>query len=165
MACLFRYQLAAKATRLADSAVACLLSSSLPSLPFVKNSLPSAPPREPSATPYRPAFLFFALTPAPRHCLSLPTKRRTSKFLFVTTTLDIPDKLLREAQAEASVNGLSLQDFVAGLLEDRLAVKHAPASAAWKEFYGSMRHLHGERAKIETLIEDEFEQVDATQWK
>jgi hypothetical protein len=28
-----------------------------------------------------------------------------------------------------------------------------------------MGHLHGERAKIEALIEDEFEQVDATQWK
>lgn len=83
----------------------------------------------------------------------------------MTTTLDIPDKLLREAQAEASVNGLSLQDFVADLLEARLVVQHAPASEAWKEFYGSMRHLHGERAKIETLIEDEFEQVDATQWK
>jgi hypothetical protein len=83
----------------------------------------------------------------------------------VTTTLDIPDKLLREAQAEASGNGLSLQDFVAGLLEARLAAKRAPASEAWKEFYGSMRHLHGERAKIEALIEDEFEQVDATQWK
>ena len=83
----------------------------------------------------------------------------------MTTTLDIPDKLLREAQAEASGNGLSLEDFVAGLLEARLAAKHAPASEAWKEFYGSMRHLHGERAKIEALIEDEFEQVDATQWK
>jgi hypothetical protein len=27
-----------------------------------------------------------------------------------------------------------------------------------------LRHLHGERQKIESLIEEEFEQVDATQW-
>jgi hypothetical protein len=85
--------------------------------------------------------------------------------LPVTTTLIIPDELLREAQAEAAGNGLTLQDFVADLLAARLAPKQAPASEAWKEFYGSMNHLHSERAKIETLIEDEFEQVDATQWK
>lgn len=83
----------------------------------------------------------------------------------MTTTLNIPDELLREAQAEAAGNGLSLQDFVAGLLAARLASKQAPASEAWKEFYGSMNHLHGERAKIEALIKDEFEQVNATQWK
>jgi hypothetical protein len=83
----------------------------------------------------------------------------------VTTTLDIPDKLIREAQAEAQGRGLSLQDFVTGLLAERLASKSATASSeAWKDFYGAMRHLHDERPKIEALIEDEFEQVDATQW-
>jgi len=83
----------------------------------------------------------------------------------VTTTLDIPDKLMREAQAEAHGRGLSLQDFVAGLLAERLAAKSQTSSVeAWKDFYGAMRHLHDERHKIETLIEDEFEQVDSTQW-
>lgn len=38
------------------------------------------------------------------------------------------------------------------------------SSETWKDFYGAMRHLHDERPKIEALIEDEFEQVDATQW-
>ena len=83
----------------------------------------------------------------------------------MTTTLDIPDKLMREAQAEAHGRGLSLQDFVTGLLAERLASKSTAASSeAWKDFYGSMRHLHDERAEIEALIEDEFEQVDAAQW-
>ena len=83
----------------------------------------------------------------------------------MTTTLNIPDELLSQAQAEASGSGLSLQDFMAGLLEARLASRNATTSEAWREFYGSMRDLHGERAKIESLIEEEFEQVDATQWK
>jgi hypothetical protein len=83
----------------------------------------------------------------------------------VTTTLDIPDHLLRKAQAEAAGKGLSLQDFVAGLLAARLASKQVPAPEAWKEFYGSMSHLRSERAKIESLIEEEFEQVDAAQWR
>jgi hypothetical protein len=84
----------------------------------------------------------------------------------VTTTLDLPDQLLREAQAEAADHGLSLQDFLAGVLQARLASKqdHVGRPASWRDFYGSLRHLHGERRKIESLIEEEFEQVDATQW-
>ena len=38
------------------------------------------------------------------------------------------------------------------------------SSASWKDFYGSLRHLHGERGKIEAAIAEEFEQVDAAQW-
>lgn len=83
----------------------------------------------------------------------------------MTTTLDIPDKLMRKAQAEAAGHGMSLQDFLAGVLEERLASKQvADSPQAWKEFYGAMRHLHDERSKIESLIEEEFEQVDAVQW-
>lgn len=70
---------------------------------------------------------------------------------------------MREAQAEAHGRGLSFQDLVAGLLAERLASKSAAASSeAWKDFYGAMRHLHDERAKIEALIEDEFEQAVST---
>lgn len=70
---------------------------------------------------------------------------------------------MREAQAEAHGRGLTLQDFVAGLLAERLASKSGAASSeAWKDFYGSMRDLHDERAKIEALIENEFEQVVST---
>jgi hypothetical protein len=77
----------------------------------------------------------------------------------VTTTLDLPDQLLREAQAEASDRGLSLQDFLAGVLQAKLAPKQEQPGhpAAWRDFYGSLRHLHGERQKIESLIEEEFE--------
>lgn len=84
----------------------------------------------------------------------------------MTTTLDLPDQLLKEAQAEAANHGLSLQDFLAGVLQARLAAKHDPGvgSASWKDFYGSLRHLHGEREKIEAVIEEEFEQVDTAKW-
>ena len=84
----------------------------------------------------------------------------------MTTTLDLPDQLLREAQAEASDRGLSLQDFLTGVLQAGLASKkdHVGHPASWRDFHGSLRHLHGERQKIESLIEEEFEQVDATQW-
>lgn len=84
----------------------------------------------------------------------------------MTTTLDLPDQLLKEAQAEAADHGLSLQDFLAGVLQARLAAKHdaGVSPVSWKDFYGSLRHLHGEREKIEAAIAEEFEQVDAAQW-
>ena len=69
---------------------------------------------------------------------------------------------MKEAQAEAAGHGLSLQDFLAGVLQARLASKHdsGVGPASWKDFYGSLRHLHGEREKIEAAIAEEFEQVD-----
>jgi len=84
----------------------------------------------------------------------------------MTTTLDLPDQLLKEAQAEAADHGLSLQDFLAGVLQARLAAKHdrGVGSASWRDFCGSLRHLHGEREKIEAVIEEEFEEVDTAKW-
>ncbi len=38
------------------------------------------------------------------------------------------------------------------------------SSASWKDFYGSLRHLHGERETIDAVIEEEFEQVDTAKW-
>ena len=54
----------------------------------------------------------------------------------MTTTLDLPDQLLKEAQAEAADHGLSLQDFLAGVLQARLAAKHdaGVSPASWKDF-------------------------------
>lgn len=34
------------------------------------------------------------------------------------------------------------------------------SSASWKDFYGSLRHPHVEREKIEAAIAEELEQVD-----
>ena len=84
----------------------------------------------------------------------------------MTTTLNIPDQLLKQAQTEAAQHGLSLQDFVTGVLQDRLTPKGEAlrGSLPWREFVGSMRHLHSEREKIEALIHEEFEQVDAARW-
>jgi hypothetical protein len=55
----------------------------------------------------------------------------------MTTTLDLPDQLMKEAQAEAAGHGLSLQDFLAGVLQARLASKHdsGVSSVSWKDFY------------------------------
>ena len=73
---------------------------------------------------------------------------------------------MRKAQAEAAGHGMSLQDILAGVLEERLASKHAADSSdAWKEFYGAMRHLHDERRKIESLIEEGCEQVRPDDWR
>ena len=84
----------------------------------------------------------------------------------MTTTLDFPDQLMKEAQAEAAGHGLSLQDFLAGVLQARLASKHdsGVSSASWKDFYGPLRRLHGERETIDAVIEEEFEQVDTAKW-
>ena len=54
----------------------------------------------------------------------------------MTTTLNIPDQLLKQAQTEAAQHGLSLQDFVTGVLQDRLTPKGEALreSLPWREF-------------------------------
>ena len=49
--------------------------------------------------------------------------------LFVRTTIDIPERLLRQAKAEAALRGLRLKDIVRNALENHLADGRLPDPA------------------------------------
>lgn len=84
----------------------------------------------------------------------------------MTTTLDIPDKLLREAQAEAAGHGLSLQDFVAEAIRSKL---HVPApskkTTSIMDFAGIFRSSQDESLRIMETIEAGCEQVRSEDWR
>ena len=99
-------------------------------------------------------------------CEALPAEKRAEVTDFARFLLGRSQDAYGLEAAELRSVSRRLHDKVADALEARLAAKNASGAAeAWKEFYGSMRHLHDERPKIESLIEDEFEQVDASQWR
>ena len=78
------------------------------------------------------------------------------------TTVDIADPLFRKAKARAAERGQSLKDFIAEALQAKLAIGGPPTALpepSWMGGFGTLRALHAETARIEHVIEDEFETV------
>jgi hypothetical protein len=79
------------------------------------------------------------------------------------TTIDIPDELLRLAKARASLNGVSLRQFVTDTLRSRLEREENQARATdppWMKNFGGLADLAAETARIRTLIDEEFESIE-----
>jgi hypothetical protein len=82
----------------------------------------------------------------------------------VKTTLEIADPLFRKAKARAAERGQSLKDFVAEALEARLKAGDdgsASGEPAWMGGFGALRRLRKETARIQGLIDEAFEAVEA----
>jgi hypothetical protein len=82
----------------------------------------------------------------------------------VKTTLEIPDPILRRAKAKAAERGIPLRQFVTEAVEEKLSAGTTPESKPWMQAFGKLRHLHEETARIDRLIEDEFEQIEPEEW-
>jgi hypothetical protein len=79
----------------------------------------------------------------------------------VKTTLEIPDSLFRQAKSAAAERGIPLREFVTEAVKDKLAATAKSAERPWMAAFGKLRHLRKETARINRLIEEEFEQVEA----
>ena len=83
------------------------------------------------------------------------------------TTLDLPDAALRRAKAAAADHGVTLQQFVAEALNEKLRRASASrpfagdADPPWMAGFGALADLREENRRIEALIEDEFEKLPA----
>lgn len=80
------------------------------------------------------------------------------------TTLEIPDPLFRKAKARAAERGQSLKDLVTEALEARLAVDagaDGPPTPKWMSGFGKLQGLRTETARIQAVIDEAFESIDA----
>ena len=80
--------------------------------------------------------------------------------MFVKTTLDIPDAIFRKAKARAAEQGIPLREFVTVAVQTKLAAGSVPDSKPWMKAAGGLRHLHRETARIQRIIDKEFEQIE-----
>ncbi len=76
------------------------------------------------------------------------------------TTLEIPDAIFRRAKAKAAERGVPLRQFVSEAVAEKLGTKSFAQEKARTKLTGSLRHLRKDTAKINTLIEREFERID-----
>lgn len=80
------------------------------------------------------------------------------------TTLEIPDLIFRRAKSAAAERGIPLREFVTQALKNKLAEDRVNGDKPWMAGFGKLRHLRKETARINRLIEEEFEQIDAEDW-
>jgi hypothetical protein len=75
------------------------------------------------------------------------------------TTLEIPDSIFRRAKAKAAQEKIPLRQFVSDAVAEKLAIQ--PNFAETRAgLVGGLRHLSEETARINRLIENEFESVE-----
>ena len=87
------------------------------------------------------------------------------------TTIEMPDKTLQRAQNLAADKGITLTELVTEAVEDKLRRSAKPPEAgepSWMKLYGAFAKSEEARAEtrqIQKLIDEEFERIDAEDWR
>jgi len=81
----------------------------------------------------------------------------------VETTLEIPDAIFRRAKSKAAQQGIPLRQYVSEAEGEKLEARSPARQKARMKLAGSLRHLRRQTARINTLIEREFENRERTQ--
>jgi hypothetical protein len=80
-------------------------------------------------------------------------------------TIEIPDALFRKTKAAATSRGETLREFVSAAIEIRIASTSRPTSegGGWRSVFG----LADPKAvaRVDAIIESEFERVDPRDWR
>jgi hypothetical protein len=80
------------------------------------------------------------------------------------TTLEIPDELFRRAKFAAAEQGISLRGLVTEALAEKLRAC-GREDKPWRKSFGQLRSLHKETARINHVIEKEFERIEPEDWR
>ncbi len=75
------------------------------------------------------------------------------------TTLEIPDATFRRAKSVAAERGIPLRALITEALADKLRADNG-GSKPWMAAFGKLRDLRRETAKINRIIEEQFEQIE-----
>lgn len=79
------------------------------------------------------------------------------------TTVDIPDAVFRRAKATAAERGQALREFVTEALQEKLTGRGTPAASdapPWMRGFGRLRSLRRETARIQRVIDREFDVIE-----
>lgn len=76
------------------------------------------------------------------------------------TTLEIPDAIFRRAKAKAAERKIPLRQLVSEAVAEKLEARSQALHKARKKLAGKLCHLRNETARINTLIEREFESIE-----
>ncbi|MCL2661501.1 MAG: hypothetical protein FWD64_13415, partial [Acidobacteriaceae bacterium] len=92
----------------------------------------------------------------------LPVSHIYGNIILMKTTLEIPDAIFRRAKSAAARRGIPLRVFVTEAVNDKLTA--VSNEKPWMDTFGKLRHLRKETARINRIIEEEFEQIEPEDW-
>jgi hypothetical protein len=87
------------------------------------------------------------------------------------TTIEMPDKTLRRAQNLAADKGITLTELVTEAVEDKLrrsTTRSESGEPSWMKLYGAFaksEEMRVETRQIQKIIDEEFERIDAEDWR
>jgi hypothetical protein len=76
------------------------------------------------------------------------------------TTLEIPDAIFRRAKSAAAERGIPFRALVSEALADKLRAQAGRDGKPWMKTFGKLRHLRKETARINLIIQDEFDRIE-----
>jgi hypothetical protein len=79
------------------------------------------------------------------------------------TTIELPDSLFRRAKSRAAANGMTLKQFFAEAIQDKLAATSSTAASAqpaWMQGFGKLRRLRKETQRVQQAVDDEFDVIE-----
>jgi hypothetical protein len=76
------------------------------------------------------------------------------------TTLEIPDALFRRAKSAAAERGIPFRELVSEAIAEKLSTNRRE-ERPWMKSFGKLRAMRAESARINRIIEEEFESIDA----
>jgi hypothetical protein len=71
----------------------------------------------------------------------------------------------RRAKTNAAKRGIPLREFVTEAVKDKLAAEAKISEKHWVKHMGKLKHLRKETARINRLIEEDSENIDAATWR
>jgi hypothetical protein len=77
------------------------------------------------------------------------------------TTLEIPDTLFRRAKSLAAERGIPFRQLVTEAVQDKLRTPSNSVAKPWMNTFGKLRRLRKETTRINRIIEEEFDQIEA----
>ena len=88
----------------------------------------------------------------------------TGIWVWMKTTIELPEALFRRAKSMAAQEGVTLKQLLTEALESQLDMRsrarNGKTAPKWMRAYGALRHLRHERKAIERAIESEFEKIE-----
>jgi len=79
-------------------------------------------------------------------------------------TLEFPDGVFRRAKSAASAQGIALRAYVTKAAKEKLAADEREENGSRARLVGGLKDLHKETARINRLIENQFETIDPEEW-
>ena len=77
------------------------------------------------------------------------------------TTVEIPDVIFRRAKSIAAERGIPFRQFVTEAVKDKLVAAAKTNDKPWMAAFGRLKRLRKENKRINRIIEEEFEQIEA----